>query len=168
MFLCIRPAPPLDAFVEHLWASERPALAHARERSLPTGCADIVIPLLQTHLIRHDGEADASLHRLRGPVLQGTCDRYLVRGGPARFIERFRNTIGLTPKRYGRVRRLQAVLQQVVAPGPVDWAALSLDAGFVDQAHLGHEFRRMTGSTPGSYRPVAPSQPNHVAIPGPA
>jgi pantoate kinase len=48
-----RPAPPLDAFIETLWTSERAApAAHAREWNLPTGRADVVVPLTQGALLR--------------------------------------------------------------------------------------------------------------------
>src|SRR5689334_5950482 len=40
-----RPAATLAAFVDVLWASSRTACPHARELNLPTGCADLVIPL---------------------------------------------------------------------------------------------------------------------------
>ena len=43
--LCRRPAPPLEAFVDVLWSSSRDACPHPRELNLPTGCADLVIPL---------------------------------------------------------------------------------------------------------------------------
>lgn len=273
------PSPALAPFVECLWASERPALAHARERSLPTGCADIVIPLLQPGIVRFDGTGDRIGTHLAGGVLQGAGDACVVRGGtdapsavvgvhfkpggalrfaglamrdlsnrtvtledawgagpastlrerlqaepaaagrlatleaalrarlahaprrrhaeddadrivawavaridaaPAvarvaplidasgwsheRFIARFAERVGLTPKRYCRVRRFQQVLQRIAGGAAVDWAQLALDAGFGDQAHLIHEFKRFAGVSPGAYRAVAPDQPNHVAI----
>ncbi len=88
MFLNIRPSPPLNAFVESLWYSERGALPHTRERSLPTGCAHIVVPLLQEHLIRYEGVNDMGARRLRGPIVQGPSDRFGVRGveGPSAVI----------------------------------------------------------------------------------
>lgn len=88
MFLNLRPPAPLSAFVESLWYSARGALPHTRERSLPTGCAHIVIPLLQDHLIRYDNVNDLRACRLRGPVVQGPSDRFGVRGteGPSAVI----------------------------------------------------------------------------------
>lgn len=80
MYLQQRPTGPLRAYVESLWYSERGALPHSRERSLPTGCADIVVPLLQEHLIRYDGEHDTHARHLRGAIVQGAFDRFGVRG----------------------------------------------------------------------------------------
>jgi AraC-like DNA-binding protein len=75
-----RPSGPLHAYVECFWYGEREALPHTRERCLPTGCADIVVPLLQDHLIRYDGEHGTHARRLRGAVVQGPFDRFGVRG----------------------------------------------------------------------------------------
>ncbi|MCW7541772.1 helix-turn-helix domain-containing protein [Aquabacterium sp. A7-Y] len=80
MFLRHRPSGPLALYVDCLWYSERGALPHTRERSLPTGCADIVVPLLQDHLIRYDTEQLTHARRLRGAVVQGASDRFGVRG----------------------------------------------------------------------------------------
>jgi AraC-like DNA-binding protein len=80
MYLHQRPSGPLHAYVESLWYSERAALPHIRERSLPTGCVDIVVPLLQEHLIRYDSEHDTQARHLRGAIVQGAFDRFGVRG----------------------------------------------------------------------------------------
>lgn len=72
-YLTHRPAAPLGWFVETLWTSERSAaLPHAREWNLPTGCADLIVPLTQDALRRFDGAADAEGRLLAGGVLQGT------------------------------------------------------------------------------------------------
>jgi AraC-like DNA-binding protein len=88
MLLRHRPSGPLALCVDSLWYSERGALPHTRERSLPTGCADIVVPLLQDHLIRYDTEQVTHALRLRGAVVQGASDRFGVRGteGPSAVI----------------------------------------------------------------------------------
>jgi AraC-like DNA-binding protein len=88
MLLSQRPTGPLAAHVDCLWYSARGPLAHTRERSLPTGCTDIVVPLLQDHLIRYDEEHGASARRLRGAIVQGAFDRSGVRGteGPSAVV----------------------------------------------------------------------------------
>ncbi|CAG1017579.1 hypothetical protein BURC_02242 [Burkholderiaceae bacterium] len=265
------PPAPLAPFIECLWFAEREALPHTRERGLPTGCADIVIPLLpRQHILRYDSESAAVPRRLRGGVLQGPHDRVSVRGTegpsavigvhfrpggaaawfggalpelrnrtlpldelwgcaastlrdelqnagtpqaalqrleshllrrlhrapsadtmvlqaigalqrdptralidpvqrasgctPAQFIGRFERAVGLTPKRYARVLRFHSMLPVLVRAGPRDWAQIAVAAGYFDQSHLIHEFRRLSGLTPGAYRPVQPDQPTHVAI----
>lgn len=80
MYASRRPAPPLAPFIDTLWTSERVAgLAHAREWNLPTGCADLVVPLTQAGLHRYDGLADASGRWLAGGLLQGVQQHATLR-----------------------------------------------------------------------------------------
>jgi len=74
------PAPPLALFIDTLWTSERDAaLPHAREWNLPTGCADLIVPLTQDGLRRFDGTADAHGRWLPGGLLQGAQQRPALR-----------------------------------------------------------------------------------------
>lgn len=75
-----RPVAPLDRFIEAVWTSQRSAgLAHAREWGLPTGCADLVIPLDGQRLWRFDGADDTLGRSFAGGVLQGAQDRTALR-----------------------------------------------------------------------------------------
>ncbi|OBI90925.1 AraC family transcriptional regulator [Mycobacterium sp. 1245805.9] len=80
-----------------------------------------------------------------------------------RMIALFRTEVGLAPKAYARVRRLQAVLQQLDgdAAGGADIAA---GAGFFDQSHLVREFRSFTAMTPTQYRSQRIVLPSHVPV----
>ena len=95
------------------------------------------------------------------PVTQVTSRLGLL---PKTFVRRFRRQVGLAPKQFSRVRRLQRVLQSMGAPGSADWAALAVDHGYTDQAHLIHDFRELTGVTPSAYRPSPAGERNHVPI----
>ncbi len=81
-----------------------------------------------------------------------------------RFIQVFRDEVGLTPKVFCRVRRFQRALGQIGRRGKVDWAAVALDAGYFDQAHFIHDFRAFSGISPSAY--VARQSPyqNHVPL----
>ena len=81
-----------------------------------------------------------------------------------RLIRRFRETVGLTPKRYARVRRFQSVVQHVGAGRAIDWPQLAADCGFYDQAHLINEFRAFAGVTPVEFARGDPDRINHVVI----
>ncbi|MFC3685417.1 DUF6597 domain-containing transcriptional factor [Hydrogenophaga luteola] len=88
MLLSLQPSPPLRPFIDCYWHSVRGPLPHTRESMLPTGCADIVVPLLQDHLIRYGTEPGAGMRRLRGAIVQGPSDRFFVRGteGPSAVV----------------------------------------------------------------------------------
>jgi methylphosphotriester-DNA--protein-cysteine methyltransferase len=81
-----------------------------------------------------------------------------------RFIELFRDQIGLTPKAFCRVRRFQRILQAVHRRSEVDWAQVALDGGYYDQSHLIHDFRGFSGLTPATYLAAAAEHLNHVPM----
>lgn len=66
-----------------------------------------------------------------------------------RLGERFRQWVGLSPKRYLRLQRFHLALQGARSPRPEPWAGLAAACGFCDQAHLVHEFRAFAGMPPG-------------------
>lgn len=63
---------------------------------------------------------------------------------------RFSEHVGLTPKSVIRRYRLQEVAERALT-ADVDWAAVAVDLGFADQAHLIRDFRAVTGETPARY-----------------
>lgn len=81
-----------------------------------------------------------------------------------RFIEVFRDQVGLTPKAFCRVRRFQRVLETVHRRKQVDWARVALDGGYYDQAHFIHDFQDFAGMTPGTYLTAATEHLNHVPM----
>lgn len=60
---------------------------------------------------------------------------------------RFLAAVGMTPKEYARVRRLQALLRTLDAERTAI-ADAAARHGFSDQAHATHDLRRWTGTTP--------------------
>ena len=79
-----------------------------------------------------------------------------------RFIERFKIEVGLTPKRYCRVRRFQQALMLSNRGRNVDWTRVSMDCGYFDQAHFIHDFRSFAGITPTVYQSARASFQNRV------
>ncbi len=73
----------------------------------------------------------------------------------------FRQAMGLSPKRFLRVRRLRRLLPRI---GSAPWDELALAAGFSDQAHLVREFTAITGVTPTAYLRARPEAAHHVRI----
>ena len=84
---------------------------------------------------------------------------------PKTFVRRFREQTGLAPKRFARVRRLQAVVGSICRRGDVDWSTIAAEHRYADQAHLIHDFRDLTGLTPTAYRPSSRQRRNHVPLP---
>jgi AraC-like DNA-binding protein len=80
-----------------------------------------------------------------------------------RFIELFRNQVGLAPKVFCRIRRFQKVLRTVEKQGDVDWTAVALSCGYFDQAHFIHDFRAFSGINPSTYLRQRTSR-NHVSV----
>lgn len=72
--------------------------------------------------------------------------------GVSRFTlaRQFRRCYGVTPTRYGLMRRLDAAKHQILAGESLIDAALA--AGFSDQSHMTRHFLRAFGMTPGRWR----------------
>ncbi len=84
---------------------------------------------------------------------------------PKRLIATFRHEIGLTPKAYLRVRRLQSALRLLDA-GTGDGADVAATLGYFDQPHFVREFRGFTSVTPTQYASRRSALPSHVGLPG--
>jgi AraC-like DNA-binding protein len=114
----------------------------------------------------------ASRPRVLGPVLAAAeCQPSLrvseaveLTGlAPKRLIATFRSEIGLTPKAYLRVRRLQAALRLLDADVD-DGAGIAARLGYFDQPHFVREFRGFTALTPTQYRQRQNWMPSHVGL----
>ena len=70
---------------------------------------------------------------------------------PRGFQMRFRAAVGLAPKEFARLVRLQATLR-ALDRSDSSVAAVASDRGFADQAHATRELRRVTGLTPARLR----------------
>jgi AraC-like DNA-binding protein len=153
--------------LEDLWGSA--ALA-ARERLAEA-------TTLEQRLDRFEALLAARMPRLRGihPAVAEAIARFRftsdVRGvvqctgySHRRFIELFREAVGLTPKLYCRVLRFHHALESAVSLAG-SWAELALAAGYADQAHFNRDFRQFAGVTPSRYRRLRPVHSHHVPIP---
>ncbi len=78
------------------------------------------------------------------------------------FNALFLNAVGLTPKCYARVQRMQQTIGRIQVAPQTKGIEIALDAGYSDQAHWSREFRMICGMTPGQYLERAPVQANHV------
>ncbi len=68
-----------------------------------------------------------------------------------RQIERqFQEDVGLSPKTFSRIVRLQSALRRIRAGQPLSEVALG--CGFYDQAHMARDFRRLAAMSPTAWQ----------------
>lgn len=79
------------------------------------------------------------------------------------LVDLFSGAVGLTPKRYARVRRFHGALRRAAAP-QASWADIAANLGYSDQAHFVREFREFAGVTPSRYRWIEPRFAHHVPV----
>ncbi|MEK8108227.1 helix-turn-helix domain-containing protein [Micromonospora sp. M12] len=165
--LCDRPVT-----VEQVWG--RPAIAELRDRLASATGPDEMLTLLEEELMRRLREtAGLSLVRHTSSVIAATGGavaigdvRVAAGVSSTHLAQRFKDIIGVTPKRMARTYRFAATVLSIDPAGPVDWGDLAGGAGYFDQAHFGHEFQAFTGLTPTRYvevrRRFLREHPGHV------
>jgi AraC-like DNA-binding protein len=165
--------PPADALDEpvvslvDLWG---PGAAGVRDRLLSAPTPHAALLALQDELVaraprpleRDRGIASAAGALGRGAAVAEVSDRLGRTTGWLR--RRFAEQVGLSPKRYGRIRRLHRLLDGVLAVPDPDWSRAAADSGYFDQSHMVNDFRALTGVTPAAYRPRSPGERNHVPL----
>ncbi|HLA12888.1 MAG TPA: helix-turn-helix domain-containing protein [Pyrinomonadaceae bacterium] len=70
-------------------------------------------------------------------------------GSSTRQLEReFRAAVGLSPKAFARIARLQNLLHVLGENKLREWANLAVSVGYSDQPHMTREFREFVGQSP--------------------
>jgi AraC-like DNA-binding protein len=67
------------------------------------------------------------------------------------FIGMFKQQVGVTPKAYLKIMRFQKAINEIEQRKQVNWADISQDCGFYDQAHFINDFKFFSGFTPEEY-----------------
>jgi AraC-like DNA-binding protein len=112
---------------------------------------------------RHPGVATAITAIEDNPSIRMADIRHQVGMATKRLIGLFRAEVGLSPKAYARVRRLQAALR-LLSAGPVGGARIAAEVGYFDQAHFVRDFESFTGMTPTQYSQRRILLPSHVPL----
>lgn len=81
-----------------------------------------------------------------------------------RFIQLFRDEVGLTPKLFCRVQRFREVIKTVKTYCDVDWVDIALSCGYFDQSHFNHDFREFRGISPTEYLELRTEHLSHVQV----
>jgi AraC-like DNA-binding protein len=158
----------VDVPLECLWSRQR--AVDLRDQLLEARCLDGQLDIMERALratLRSSRTHPAIAFALktfdRVPVATsiGTVTD-AVGMSAKRFIEQFKVHVGVTPKRYCRIRRFQQVVARVHRGRHVDWLRVALDCGYFDQAHFIHEFRSFSGLTPTAYQSAKTPFQNHV------
>jgi len=66
--------------------------------------------------------------------------------GPRQLERRCQALLGVSPKRWQRLVRVEDALSRLLRGGAAPGAALALDLGFYDESHLGRELRALAGA----------------------
>ncbi len=80
------------------------------------------------------------------------------------FISMFKKQVGITPKAYLKIMRFQKAISEIEHAGDIDWAILSNDCGFYDQAHFINDFKVFSGFTPEEYTKRKNNYLNYVPV----
>jgi len=146
--------------LEQVWG--RSAVAELRDRLATADGPHEMLTLLEEELRRRLRETTGlGLVRQASNVIAATSGAVAIGDLTAaagvsstHMAHRFKQLIGVTPKRLARTYRFTATVFSINPAEPVDWGDLAADAGYSDQAHFNHEFREFTGLTPTQYLEV--------------
>ncbi|GAB3586875.1 helix-turn-helix domain-containing protein [Amycolatopsis endophytica] len=103
---------------------------------------------------RHPAEDTIALAELAAKKrdLRRVEDLAALAGTSVRALQRaFHDHVGVGPKWVLRRYRLYDAAERAARAEAVDWAALAVDLGYADQAHLTREFTSVVGEPPARY-----------------
>jgi AraC-like DNA-binding protein len=89
-----------------------------------------------------------AMQRSKAMTIGDIADRHGV--GYKRLERAFLRDVGLTPKHFAKVARLQRALKLAVAPS-VNLATAALESGYADQAHMTRDFKQLAGRAPRAF-----------------
>lgn len=83
----------------------------------------------------------------------GSLDRLARRidRAPRAFHRAFRDRLGVSPKLFARIARLDRLIRARNADPRADWLSLALGAGYYDHQHMARDFRDLCGVGPSRF-----------------
>ena len=120
----------LERWLEATWRR----VSALRSSAAPPADVDAVV----SEILRTDGRARIATVAAR------------VGLGPRRLQRRFADAVGLSPKQFARIIRLQRALRLVRSGLPL--ADVALACGYYDQAHMALDFRHLAAMSPDVWR----------------
>ncbi len=168
--------PPLHELADRTWRLEDligPAAADLHGRLLETPAPQqrraLMLGFLAERLAAdfspEDG-VDFALARFRSGVAGPSVTTVVRESGLShpRFIEGFRRQVGVTPKRFRRILRVQKAVRLLHSEREGSIAQVAVSCGYFDQAHLTNDFRSIAGVTPSEYRAARTEHANHLSL----
>jgi AraC-like DNA-binding protein len=154
--------------IDQVWGSDGRDL---HERLIETSSTATRFRIIEEFLLsrpsltvnRQPGVAAAIAAIEDNPSIRMADIRDQVGMATKRLIGLFRAEVGLSPKAYARVRRLQAALR-LISAGSVGGARIAAEVGYFDQAHFVRDFESFTGMTPTQYSQHPILLPSHVPV----
>lgn len=143
--------------IEQVWGQS--TVAELRDRLAAAEGPHEMLTLLEDELMRQLREtAGLGLVRHMSSVIMANSgavsigDLSVAAGvSNTHLTQRFKELIGVTPKRLARSQRFAATMLVIDPAEPVHWGDVAAGAGYFDQAHFDHEFREFTRLTPTQY-----------------
>jgi AraC-like DNA-binding protein len=150
---------PVDSITDRSRPAEAifgPGLPALTDPDAPEALTDAVDHALARHLPRADPAGDEVATWMDDIAATPSLCRVDHLTGRYRVSERhlqrlFAEHVGVGPKWVLRRFRLHEVTQRMATREPIDWAALAVELGYADQAHLTRDFTNMFGEPPTSY-----------------
>jgi AraC-like DNA-binding protein len=70
---------------------------------------------------------------------------------PRQFYRQFTERMGISPKMFGRITRLDYAIKIKNAQPQKDWLSIALELGYYDYQHLVRDFKEFTHLTPNGF-----------------
>jgi AraC-like DNA-binding protein len=130
------------------------------DRITATSDVPVMVEALESYLLALSPEPDPAVDQVRDLVRLAEVDRGITRADQLaargamslRSLQRlFSEYVGIGPKWVISRWRILDAAAAAHSGEPVDWAALAVDLGFSDQAHLTRAFTAVVGTPPVTY-----------------
>jgi AraC-like DNA-binding protein len=161
----------LNLTLAELWGERKSAellslLFHASTAEMKFQILEKWLIRVATRPLKHHPAVSFALKEFQRDPAMLKCGEMAERVGLSqrRFIQIFRDEVGLTPKLFCRVQRFQEVIKAIGMRDTVDWLDLALDCGYFDQSHFIHDFQEFSSLTPSEYLGLRTGHPRHVLV----
>jgi AraC-like DNA-binding protein len=161
----------LNLTLAELWGERKAAellslLFHASTVEMKFQILEKWLIRAATRPLKHHPAVSFALKEFQRDPAMLKCGEMAERVGISqrRFIQIFRDEVGLTPKLFCRVHRFLAVIKAIGTRDTVDWLDLALDCGYFDQSHFIHDFQEFSSLTPREYLGLRTEHLRHVLV----